>query len=124
MISGACRRGILPCASRQAVRSRNQLAKPFWLAWKRRPSRRREKRPIKTNKNQYPPNKTNRDTGRLRSRSAASNTDAEMFATMENLALTIANATKVSGLGRSTLYEAIGAGKLEARKAGNRTLIL
>jgi excisionase family DNA binding protein len=39
------------------------------------------------------------------------------------LAHTIAEATKVTGLGRSTLYEAIGAGKLEARKAGGRTLI-
>jgi excisionase family DNA binding protein len=42
----------------------------------------------------------------------------------EVLAHTIAEATKVSGLGRTTLYEAIGAGKLEARKAGNRTLIV
>jgi excisionase family DNA binding protein len=41
----------------------------------------------------------------------------------EVLALTIADATKVSGLGRTTLYEAIGAGKIEARKAGGRTLI-
>jgi excisionase family DNA binding protein len=41
----------------------------------------------------------------------------------EVLAHTIADAAKVSGLGRTTLYEAIGAGKIEARKAGNRTLI-
>jgi excisionase family DNA binding protein len=41
----------------------------------------------------------------------------------EVLAHTIADATKVSGLGRTTLYEAIGTGKLEARKAGGRTLI-
>ena len=41
----------------------------------------------------------------------------------EVLAHTISDATKVSGLGRTTLYEAIGAGKIEARKAGNRTLI-
>ena len=41
----------------------------------------------------------------------------------EILALTIAEATRVSGLGRTTLYEAIGAGRIEARKAGNRTLI-
>jgi excisionase family DNA binding protein len=41
----------------------------------------------------------------------------------EVLAHTIADATKVSGLGRTTLYEAIGAGKIEARKAGGRTLI-
>lgn len=42
----------------------------------------------------------------------------------EILAHTIADATKVSGLGRTSLYEAIGAGKIEARKAGGRTLIL
>ena len=41
----------------------------------------------------------------------------------EVLAHTIADAARVSGLGRTTLYEAIGAGKIEARKAGNRTLI-
>jgi excisionase family DNA binding protein len=39
------------------------------------------------------------------------------------LAYTIADAAKASGLGRTSLYELIGAGKLEARKAGNRTLI-
>lgn len=39
------------------------------------------------------------------------------------LAYTIADATSVSGLGRTTLYELIGAGKIEARKAGGRTLI-
>jgi excisionase family DNA binding protein len=42
---------------------------------------------------------------------------------LEVLAHTIADATKISGIGRTTLYEAIGAGKIEARKAGNRTLI-
>jgi excisionase family DNA binding protein len=41
----------------------------------------------------------------------------------EPIAHTIADAVKVSGLGRTTLYELIGAGKIEARKAGNRTLI-
>jgi excisionase family DNA binding protein len=41
----------------------------------------------------------------------------------EFLAHTIADAVKVSGLGRTTLYELIGAKKLDARKAGNRTLI-
>ena len=41
----------------------------------------------------------------------------------EVLAHTIADAAKVSGIGRTTLYELIGAGKIEARKAGNRTLI-
>jgi excisionase family DNA binding protein len=39
------------------------------------------------------------------------------------LAFTIADAAKASGLGRTSLYELIGAGKIEARKAGNRTLI-
>jgi excisionase family DNA binding protein len=41
----------------------------------------------------------------------------------QTLAHTIADATKVSGIGRTTLYELIGAGKLDARKCGNRTLI-
>jgi excisionase family DNA binding protein len=41
----------------------------------------------------------------------------------EVLAHTIADAVKVSGIGRTSLYELIGAGKIEARKAGNRTLI-
>jgi hypothetical protein len=42
----------------------------------------------------------------------------------EVLAYTIADGIKISGLGRTTLYEAIGAGKIEARKAGGRTLIV
>jgi excisionase family DNA binding protein len=41
----------------------------------------------------------------------------------EVIAHTIADAVKVSGIGRTTLYELIGAKKLDARKAGNRTLI-
>lgn len=41
----------------------------------------------------------------------------------EVIAHTIADAAKVSGIGRTSLYELIGAGKIEARKAGNRTLI-
>jgi excisionase family DNA binding protein len=41
----------------------------------------------------------------------------------EVLAHTIADATRVSGIGKTTLYELIGAGKIDARKAGNRTLI-
>lgn len=40
------------------------------------------------------------------------------------IALTIENATKQSGLSRSRLYLLISEGKLEARKAGKRTLIL
>lgn len=39
------------------------------------------------------------------------------------MAYTIDGASKVTGLGRTSLYGLIGAGKLEARKAGNRTLI-
>ena len=42
----------------------------------------------------------------------------------DTISHTIADAVKVSGLGRTMLYELIGAGKIEARKAGNRTLIL
>ncbi len=41
----------------------------------------------------------------------------------DTLAHTIADAVKISGIGRTTLYELIGAGKLDARKVGNRTLI-
>jgi excisionase family DNA binding protein len=46
------------------------------------------------------------------------------FATMtEVIAHTIADAVKISGIGRTTLYELIAAKKIDARKAGNRTLI-
>ncbi len=38
-------------------------------------------------------------------------------------ARTIPDTQRVSGLGRTTIYEAIGAGKLIAVKAGNRTLV-
>jgi len=41
----------------------------------------------------------------------------------EVLAHTISDTVKITGIGRSSIYEAIGAGKLDARKAGNRTLI-
>jgi excisionase family DNA binding protein len=41
----------------------------------------------------------------------------------ESFAHTIADATKVYGIGRTTPYELIGAKKLDARKCGNRTLI-
>lgn len=40
------------------------------------------------------------------------------------LAYTIAQAAKVAGIGRSTLYSELSAGKLQARKLGRRTLIL
>jgi excisionase family DNA binding protein len=39
-------------------------------------------------------------------------------------AYTIPKASQASGLGRTTLYELIGAGKIEARKAGGRTLVM
>ncbi len=40
------------------------------------------------------------------------------------IAVTIADATKIAGLGRSTLYKLIDGGKIIPRKAGRRTLIL
>lgn len=40
------------------------------------------------------------------------------------LAVTIPGAAQMSGLGRSRIYELIGEGTLEARKAGRRTLIM
>jgi excisionase family DNA binding protein len=39
-------------------------------------------------------------------------------------ALSFKNAAKRSGVGRSTLYEAVKAGKLRSRKCGKRSLIL
>ena len=42
----------------------------------------------------------------------------------EPITYTLAEATKVSGISRTGLYRLIGAGKLDARKAGGRTLIL
>ena len=40
------------------------------------------------------------------------------------LALTIHEAAKAAGIGRSSLYEEIANGRLQARKLGRRTLIL
>jgi excisionase family DNA binding protein len=40
------------------------------------------------------------------------------------LAVSIAEAARRSGLGRSTVYEAIARGELKVRKAGRRSLIL
>ena len=40
------------------------------------------------------------------------------------LALSIDETCVVSGLGRTMIYEAIGSGKLAAKKAGSRTIIL
>ena len=39
------------------------------------------------------------------------------------LAYTVAEAVRVSNVGRSTLYELIRDGRLEARKLGSKTLI-
>ena len=43
---------------------------------------------------------------------------------MTQLALTIEDAVKTSGLARSRLYILLAEGKIEARKAGRRTLIV
>lgn len=40
------------------------------------------------------------------------------------IAHTVKDACDLTGLGRSTIYEAIKAGRLKPRKCGNRTLIL
>ncbi len=42
----------------------------------------------------------------------------------DRLAYTISAASRASGLGRTTLFTMIASGRLEARKAGRRTLIL
>jgi excisionase family DNA binding protein len=39
-------------------------------------------------------------------------------------ALSVIEAVQLSGLGRTTIYEALSAGQLKAVKAGRRTLIL
>lgn len=39
------------------------------------------------------------------------------------LAVSIADAAKLSGLGRSSIYNAINSGSLKVRKAGRRTII-
>jgi len=41
----------------------------------------------------------------------------------ERLAYGVAEAARVAGIGRSTLYVALAAGELKARKCGRRTLI-
>jgi excisionase family DNA binding protein len=43
---------------------------------------------------------------------------------MEKLALTIAEACEVTGIGRTSLYAEIARGKLPVRKRGRRTLVL
>ena len=47
-----------------------------------------------------------------------------MDALIERQGLSVSEASHVAGIGRTKLYEAIGAGELEARKYGKRTLIL
>ena len=47
-----------------------------------------------------------------------------MSGTVEKHGLTIQEACTYSGIGKTKLYEAINSGKLKARKAGKRTLIL
>lgn len=42
----------------------------------------------------------------------------------EVLALTVPEARRVSGMGRTALYEALARGEIEAVKRGTRTLIL
>ena len=42
---------------------------------------------------------------------------------MEPIAVDIIEATRISGAGRSKLYEEMAAGRLKARKLGRRTLI-
>lgn len=43
---------------------------------------------------------------------------------MHKIAVTLREATALSGIGRSSLYKLFNAGKLTPRKAGKRTLIL
>lgn len=43
---------------------------------------------------------------------------------MEPIALSVAEAVKVSGLGKTTLYEAMANNRLETRKVGRKRLIL
>ncbi len=42
---------------------------------------------------------------------------------LDKLAYTVAEAARVSNVGRTTLYELIRDGRLEARKLGTKTLI-
>lgn len=43
---------------------------------------------------------------------------------MQKIAVTIREATELSGIGRSSLYKLFNEGKLTPRKAGKRTLIV
>ena len=43
---------------------------------------------------------------------------------MEPIALSVMEAVKASGLGKTTLYEAMADGRLETRKVGRKRLVL
>lgn len=43
---------------------------------------------------------------------------------MDQLALSVAEACRVSSIGRTTLYQLIANGRLKTRKIGTRTLVL
>lgn len=43
---------------------------------------------------------------------------------MQKIAVTLSEATALSGIGRSSLYKLFNEGKLTPRKAGKRTLII
>ena len=43
---------------------------------------------------------------------------------MQKIAVTLREATALSGIGRSSLYKLFNTGKLRPRKAGKRTLVL
>ena len=43
---------------------------------------------------------------------------------MHKFAFSVAEAVERSGLGRTSLYAAIGSGELQARKRGRRTVVL
>lgn len=43
---------------------------------------------------------------------------------MDKFAFSVAEAVERSGLGRTSLYTAIGSGELQARKHGRRTVVL
>jgi excisionase family DNA binding protein len=46
-----------------------------------------------------------------------------MQSKFEPIAYSVADACRVSSIGRTRLYQLIGEGRLEARKVGRRTLI-
>lgn len=62
-------------------------------------------------------NSPTRDTSHIALNAGASNP-------AEPIALTVPNAVRFSGIGRSTLYKLLGAGQIESRKLGGRTLVV